>query len=123
MIQLAETLGYHLIMTSDHIAITPDVQSRYPAPFYEPLSTLGWLAGAHAHGHGRAGLGFAAPDAAVNVALRLVCLGIPALMMVVPPFTVRVPMPQLFRRCIPYGDDFDFKRERHAGQWVVAVDH
>jgi len=44
-VQLAETLGYHLMMTSDHIAITPDVQSRYPAPFYEPLSTLGWLAG------------------------------------------------------------------------------
>jgi alkanesulfonate monooxygenase SsuD/methylene tetrahydromethanopterin reductase-like flavin-dependent oxidoreductase (luciferase family) len=32
-------------MTSDHIAITPDVPSRYPAPFCEPLSTLGWLAG------------------------------------------------------------------------------
>ena len=44
-VQLAEALGYHLIMTSDHIAVTPDVQSRYPAPFYEPLSTLGWLAG------------------------------------------------------------------------------
>lgn len=43
--QLTETLGYHLLMTSDHIATTPDVQSRYPAPFYEPLSTLGWLAG------------------------------------------------------------------------------
>jgi probable F420-dependent oxidoreductase len=43
--QLAETLGYHLLMTSDHVAITPDVQGRYPAPFYEPLSTLGWLAG------------------------------------------------------------------------------
>ena len=42
---LSETLGYHLIMTSDHIGITPDVQSRYPAPFYEPLSLLGWLAG------------------------------------------------------------------------------
>ena len=26
--QLAEALGYHLIMTSDHIAVTPDVQSR-----------------------------------------------------------------------------------------------
>ena len=47
--QLAEGLGYHLIMTSDHIAITPDVQSRYPAPFYEPLSTLGWLAGITQH--------------------------------------------------------------------------
>ena len=43
--QLSESLGYHLIMTSDHIAITPDVQLRYPAPFYEPLSLLGWLAG------------------------------------------------------------------------------
>ncbi len=45
-VRLAETLGYHLIMTSDHIAITPDVQSRHPAPFFEPLSTLGW-AGRH----------------------------------------------------------------------------
>jgi probable F420-dependent oxidoreductase len=43
--QLTETLGYHLLMTCDHVATTPDVQSRYPAPFYEPLSTLGWLAG------------------------------------------------------------------------------
>ena len=43
--QLAEGLGYHLIMTSDHIAVTPDVKTRYPAPFYEPISTLGWLAG------------------------------------------------------------------------------
>ena len=44
-VQLSENLGYHLIMTSDHIGITPDVQSRYPAPFYEPISLLGWLAG------------------------------------------------------------------------------
>jgi probable F420-dependent oxidoreductase len=43
--QISESLGYHLIMTSDHIAITPDVQSRYPAPFFEPISLLGWLAG------------------------------------------------------------------------------
>tara|TARA_Y100000588_G_scaffold31029_1_gene30315 strand:+ start:18337 stop:19260 length:924 start_codon:yes stop_codon:yes gene_type:complete len=43
--QLTESLGYHLLMTSDHIAITPDVQQRYPAPFFEPLSLLGWLAG------------------------------------------------------------------------------
>ncbi len=43
--QLSESLGYHLIMTSDHVAITPDVHSRYPAPFYEPISLLGWLAG------------------------------------------------------------------------------
>ena len=43
--RLSESLGYHLIMTSDHIAITQDVQSRYPAPFFEPISLLGWLAG------------------------------------------------------------------------------
>lgn len=43
--QLAEGLGYHHLMTSDHIAVTPDMAERYPAPLYEPLSTLGWLAG------------------------------------------------------------------------------
>lgn len=43
--QLTETLGYHLLMTSDHVATTTDVAERYPAPFYEPLSTMGWLAG------------------------------------------------------------------------------
>lgn len=41
----AEGLGYHLVMISDHVAITPDVQARYPAPFYDPFTTLGWLAG------------------------------------------------------------------------------
>lgn len=41
---LAETLGYHFVMISDHVAVTPDVQARYPAPFYEPFTTLGWLA-------------------------------------------------------------------------------
>lgn len=44
-VEISETLGYHLIMTSDHIAVTSDVNGRYPAPFYEPISTLGWLAG------------------------------------------------------------------------------
>jgi probable F420-dependent oxidoreductase len=42
---LTESLGYHFLMTSDHVAVTPDVQARYPAPFYEPFTTLGWLAG------------------------------------------------------------------------------
>jgi len=42
---LVEALGYHLLMTSDHIAVTPDVGKRYPAPLFEPVSTLGWLAG------------------------------------------------------------------------------
>jgi probable F420-dependent oxidoreductase len=42
--RLAETLGYHLVMISDHVAITPDVAARYPAPFYDPFTTLGYLA-------------------------------------------------------------------------------
>src|SRR6188472_1231726 len=32
-------------MVSDHVVITPDVAERYPAPFYEPFTTLSWLAG------------------------------------------------------------------------------
>jgi probable F420-dependent oxidoreductase len=42
---LTETLGYHFLMTSDHLVITPDIQARYHAPFYEPFTILGWLAG------------------------------------------------------------------------------
>ncbi|RSD13697.1 LLM class flavin-dependent oxidoreductase [Amycolatopsis eburnea] len=40
-----EGLGYDLLMVSDHVAITPDVAVQYPAPFYEPFTTLSWLAG------------------------------------------------------------------------------
>ncbi|MFD3570778.1 LLM class flavin-dependent oxidoreductase [Streptomyces sp. NPDC058667] len=40
-----EGLGFDLLMVSDHVAITPDVAERYPAPFYEPFTTLSWLAG------------------------------------------------------------------------------
>jgi alkanesulfonate monooxygenase SsuD/methylene tetrahydromethanopterin reductase-like flavin-dependent oxidoreductase (luciferase family) len=40
-----EGLGFDLLMVSDHIAITPDVAEQYPAPFYEPFTTLAWLAG------------------------------------------------------------------------------
>ena len=43
-VDLAEGLGFHGLMTSDHVTVTEDVHERYPAPFYEPLSTLGWLA-------------------------------------------------------------------------------
>jgi alkanesulfonate monooxygenase SsuD/methylene tetrahydromethanopterin reductase-like flavin-dependent oxidoreductase (luciferase family) len=32
-------------MVSDHVAVTPDVAEQYPAPFYEPFTTLAWLAG------------------------------------------------------------------------------
>ncbi|TMR07213.1 LLM class flavin-dependent oxidoreductase [Nonomuraea turkmeniaca] len=40
-----EGLGFDLLMVSDHVAITPDVAAQYPAPFYEPFTTLAWLAG------------------------------------------------------------------------------
>lgn len=40
-----EQLGYHLAMVSDHVALTPDVERLFPAPFYDPFATLSWLAG------------------------------------------------------------------------------
>ncbi|MFG2147117.1 LLM class flavin-dependent oxidoreductase [Streptomyces sp. NPDC048696] len=40
-----EGLGFDLLMVSDHVAITPDIAGRYPEPFYEPFTTLSWLAG------------------------------------------------------------------------------
>jgi len=43
--QTVEGLGYGLLMISDHVAVTPDVAEQYPAPFYEPFTTLAWLAG------------------------------------------------------------------------------
>ncbi|MCU7820327.1 LLM class flavin-dependent oxidoreductase [Kitasatospora sp. DSM 101779] len=43
--QTAEGLGFDLLMVSDHVAVTPDVAERYPEPFYEPFTTLSWLAG------------------------------------------------------------------------------
>jgi alkanesulfonate monooxygenase SsuD/methylene tetrahydromethanopterin reductase-like flavin-dependent oxidoreductase (luciferase family) len=43
--QTIEGLGFDLLMVSDHIALTPDVSQQYPAPFYEPFTTLAWLSG------------------------------------------------------------------------------
>jgi probable F420-dependent oxidoreductase len=43
--QLAEALGYHFAMISDHVAVTSDVHSQYPAPYYDPFIALAWLAG------------------------------------------------------------------------------
>ena len=43
--QTVEGLGFDLLMVSDHLAITEDVEQIYPAPFYEPFSVLAWLAG------------------------------------------------------------------------------
>jgi probable F420-dependent oxidoreductase len=42
--RVAETIGYHFVMISDHVAMTPDVVARYPAPFYDPFIALAWLA-------------------------------------------------------------------------------
>jgi probable F420-dependent oxidoreductase len=43
-IEVVEGLGYHLLLCSDHIAVTNDVHERYPDPFYEPVTTLAWMA-------------------------------------------------------------------------------
>ncbi|MEW2139628.1 TIGR03619 family F420-dependent LLM class oxidoreductase [Streptomyces sp. NPDC005409] len=43
--RITEGLGFGLLMVSDHVAVTPDVAERYPEPFYEPFTTLSWLAG------------------------------------------------------------------------------
>jgi probable F420-dependent oxidoreductase len=41
----AESLGYHFLGVSDHVALTRDVSSQYPAPFYDPFTLLAWLSG------------------------------------------------------------------------------
>src|SRR5688572_25319740 len=43
--QTAESLGYHGIFVSDHVAVTPSVAQRYPEPFFDTFTTLAWLAG------------------------------------------------------------------------------
>lgn len=43
--RITEGLGFDLLMVSDHVAVTPDVAERYPEPFYDPFTTLSWLAG------------------------------------------------------------------------------
>src|SRR3954453_21319977 len=42
---VSESLDYHSVMISDHVAITPSVAERYPEPFFDCFTTLGWLAG------------------------------------------------------------------------------
>ncbi|MGY0021880.1 TIGR03619 family F420-dependent LLM class oxidoreductase [Streptomyces sp. cg35] len=41
----ARDLGFTLAMISDHIAVTPDVHSVYPAPFYDQFLLAAHLAG------------------------------------------------------------------------------
>jgi probable F420-dependent oxidoreductase len=43
--RFAEDSGFALAMISDHVALTPDVAATYPAPFYDSLTSLAWLAG------------------------------------------------------------------------------
>ncbi|ETK35603.1 LLM class flavin-dependent oxidoreductase [Microbispora sp. ATCC PTA-5024] len=43
--RLVESLGFDLLMVSDHVVVTPDVAEQYPPPFFEPFTTLAWLAG------------------------------------------------------------------------------
>lgn len=43
--RFAEDTGFHALMISDHVTVTPDVAGQYPAPFFDPFSTLAWLAG------------------------------------------------------------------------------
>lgn len=42
--RIVEGLGFDLLMVSDHVVVTPDVAVRYPEPFFEPFTTLSWLA-------------------------------------------------------------------------------
>jgi alkanesulfonate monooxygenase SsuD/methylene tetrahydromethanopterin reductase-like flavin-dependent oxidoreductase (luciferase family) len=44
-VRSAGSAGFDLAMMSDHVAVTPDVAELYPPPFYDPFTTLAWLAG------------------------------------------------------------------------------
>jgi probable F420-dependent oxidoreductase len=43
-VSFAEDTGFALAVMSDHVALTPEVTELYPAPFYDPFTTLPWLA-------------------------------------------------------------------------------
>jgi probable F420-dependent oxidoreductase len=42
--QFAEAVGFHFILTGDHIALTHEVRKDYPEPYYEPFTTMAWVA-------------------------------------------------------------------------------
>ncbi|MDA1188837.1 MAG: LLM class F420-dependent oxidoreductase [Chloroflexi bacterium] len=42
--RMTEALGYHSVMASDHVAVTPDVAEMYPETFHDPFTLLAWLA-------------------------------------------------------------------------------
>ncbi|MFR9725518.1 LLM class flavin-dependent oxidoreductase [Streptomyces sp. MS19] len=37
--------GFDLLTLSDHVVLTPDVTEQYRPPFYDPFTTLAWMAG------------------------------------------------------------------------------
>jgi len=43
--QTVEGLGFDLLMVSDHVVVTPGCAEQLSGPFYEPFTTLSWLAG------------------------------------------------------------------------------
>jgi probable F420-dependent oxidoreductase len=43
--RFAESDGFAAIVMSDHVAPTREVTDVYPPPFYDPLTTIAWLAG------------------------------------------------------------------------------
>ena len=43
-VEWAEAVGFSIAMLSDHVSVTPDVARMYPERFYEPFTTLAWLA-------------------------------------------------------------------------------
>lgn len=42
---LAEQLGYQFMMITDHVTAPPQIAANFPDQFYDPFSTLAWLAG------------------------------------------------------------------------------
>lgn len=42
--RFAEESGFDAALMSDHLAITDEVAALYPAPFWDPFTTLAWLA-------------------------------------------------------------------------------
>ncbi|MFG1921666.1 LLM class flavin-dependent oxidoreductase [Cryptosporangium sp. NPDC048952] len=44
-VRFTQEHGFTLAMISDHVAVTPQVADLYPPPFYDPFTTLGWMAG------------------------------------------------------------------------------
>jgi hypothetical protein len=44
-LRVARDGGFALAMMSDHVVATPEVEELYPSPFYDPFTTLAWLAG------------------------------------------------------------------------------